>query len=151
MSTFELAQINVARFIRDKDDPANAPFMAALDHVNAQAEASPGFVWRLKGDGNNATDVEAIPGDTRFIVNMSVWRDMTALAAFVYRQSDHVAVFRRRQEWFEPMETSVALWWVPAGHRPTVEEGMAKLATLASNGPTPEAFTFRTPFAAPAG
>ncbi len=151
MSTFELAQINVARFIRDKDDPANEPFMAALDHVNARAEASPGFVWRLKDDSNNATDVEAVPGDTRFIVNMSVWRDMAALAAFAYRQSDHVAVFRRRHEWFEPMETSVALWWVPVGHRPSVEEGMAKLAMLAANGPTPEGFTFRAPFAAPGG
>lgn len=151
MNTFELAQINVARFIRDKDDPANAPFMAALDHVNARADASAGFVWRLKDDSNNATDVEAVPGDTRFIVNMSVWRDMTALAAFAYRQSDHVAVFRRRHEWFEPMENTVALWWVSAGHRPSVEEGMAKLATLAANGPTAEAFTFRTPFAAPTG
>lgn len=149
MNTFEIAQINVARFIREKDDPANEPFMAALDHVNARAEASPGFVWRLKDDSNNATDVEAVPGDSRFIVNMSVWRDMSALAAFAYRQSDHVAVFRRRHEWFEPMETSVALWWVPAGHRPTVEEGMAKLATLAAKGPTAEAFTFRALFAAP--
>ena len=150
MSTFELAQINVARFTRAKDDPANTPFMAALDRVNAHADASPGFVWRLKGDGNNATDVEAVPGDARFIVNMSVWRDTAALAAFVYRQSDHVAVLRRRQEWFEAMEPAFALWWVPAGHRPTVEEGMAKLAALAANGPTAEAFTFRAPFAAPA-
>lgn len=151
MSTHELAQMNVARFIRDKDDPANEPFMAALDRVNARADASPGFVWRLKGDNNNATDVEAVPGDARFIVNMSVWRDIAALAAFAYRQSDHVAVMRRRHEWFEPMEPVLTLWWVPAGHRPTVEEGMAKRATLASNGPTPEAFTFRTPFAAPTG
>lgn len=151
MSTFELAQINVARFILAKDHPANAPFMSALDHVNARAEASPGFVWRLKGDGNNATDVEAVPGDARFIVNMSVWRDMAALAAFAYRQNDHVAVMRRRHEWFEPMEAAFVLWWVPAGHRPTIEEGMAKLAALAANGPTSEAFTFRTPFAAPTG
>ncbi len=81
MSTRELAQINIARFMLPKEHPTNAPFMAALDAVNAQAEASPGFVWRLKGDANNATDIEAVPGDTRLVVNMSVWRDIAALAA----------------------------------------------------------------------
>lgn len=125
--------------------------MAALDLVNARAEASPGFVWRLVGDGNDATDVEAVPGDARLIVNMSVWRDIASLGAFAYRQSDHVTVMRQRHEWFEPMEPSLALWWVAAGHRPTVAEGMAKLAALSASGPTQEAFTFRAPFAAPKG
>lgn len=151
MSTRELAQINIARFMLPKEHPANAPFMAALDAVNARAEASPGFVWRLKGDGNNATDIEAVPGDARLVVNMSVWRDIAALAAFAYRQTDHVAVMRRRREWFEPIEPALALWWVRAGHRPTVDEGLARLAALAASGPTPEAFTFRVPFAAPDG
>jgi hypothetical protein len=149
MSNHELAQINIARFLLPKDHPNNAPFMAALDDVNAHAEASPGFVWRLKGDGNDATDIEAVPGDPRLIVNMSVWRDIAALAAFAYRQREHAAVMRRRREWFEPMEPSLALWWIKAGHRPTVEEGVAKIKTLAAHGPTRDAFTFHTPFPAP--
>jgi hypothetical protein len=44
-----------------------------------------------------------------------------------------------------------ALWWVPAGHRPTVAEGMEKIAMLEASGPTAAGFTFRRPFAAPDG
>jgi Domain of unknown function (DUF3291) len=149
MSRFELAQINIARFVHPKEHAINAPFMDALDEVNAKAEASPGFLWRLVGDGNNATDVEAVPGDSRLIVNMSVWKDLASLGAFAYRNSEHVAVFRRKHEWFEPMEVSLALWWVPAGHRPDAAEGMARIEMLARLGPTQDAFTFKAPFAAP--
>ena len=138
-----VAQINVARFRVAKDEPVNADFMAALDHVNAVAEASEGFVWRLTGDGNDATDVEAIPGDAQFIVNMSVWRDVAALEQFAYRQNDHRAVLARRNEWFDPIEPSFALWWVEIGHVPTVEEGLVRLAQLSAAGPGTEVFTFR--------
>ena len=138
-----VAQINVARFRVAKEDPTNRDFMAALDHVNAMAEASEGFVWRLIGDGNDATDVEVIPGDPDFIVNMSVWRDVVALEQFAYRQVDHRIVLARRQEWFDPIETSFALWWVEAGHIPTVAEGLARLAQLGNEGPGDEVFTFR--------
>jgi len=138
-----IAQINVARFRVPKDDPANADFMAALDHVNAMAEASAGFIWRLIGDGNDATDLEAIPGDPDFIVNMSVWDSVEALEAFAYRQADHRAVLARRKEWFDPIEPSFALWWVKAGHIPTVSEGMARLAQLGGDGAGNEVFTFR--------
>ena len=138
-----VAQINVARFRVAKEDAANSDFMSALDHVNAMAEASEGFVWRLIGDGNDATDVEAIPGDPDFIVNMSVWRDVSALEQFAYRQVDHRTVLARRQEWFDPIEPSFALWWVEAGHIPTVEEGLSRLAQLGDEGPGDEVFTFR--------
>ncbi len=137
-----VAQINVARFRAAKDDPANADFMAALDRVNLMAEASEGFVWRLVGDGNDATDVEAVPGDPNFIVNMSVWRDVAALELFAYRQQDHRQVLARRKEWFEPIDPSFALWWVEAGHIPTVSEGMDRLAQLGNEGPGPDVFTF---------
>lgn len=146
MSTYDLAQINIARFVLHKGHLANLPLMATLDDVNAKAEASPGFVWRLVGDGNNATDVEAAPDNPRLIVNVSVWNDFASLGAFVYRNSIHVDVFRRRHEWFEPMKVSFALWWVPAGHRPSVAEGMSRIAALAANGPSHEAFAFKTPF-----
>ncbi len=149
MSGWHLAQINVARFLRPKDDPANADFMGALDHVNAMADVAPGFVWRLVGDGGAATDLMPDAADPDLIINMSVWTDLDALSAFVYRQPDHLAVMRRRRDWFAKMEAFMALWWVPAGHQPSIAEGMAKIALLAECGPSAEAFTFRDPFPAP--
>ena len=151
MSGYQLAQINVGRFIHHRDDPANADFMNALDGVNAIAEASLGFIWRLVGDGNDATDLVPDESDPQLLVNMSVWRDVEALGAFVYRQSDHLSYMRRRKEWFEKMDVFQALWWVPAGHIPSVAEGMERLALLTAKGPTAAAFTFRQPFAAPDG
>ncbi|WP_408589112.1 DUF3291 domain-containing protein [Novosphingobium sp.] len=138
-----IAQINIARFHGAKDDPANAPFFNAIDHVNAQAEAADGFVWRLVGEGNNATDIEIVQGDPDLIVNMSVWRDVESLEAFAYRHADHRAVLARRKEWFQDITPSLALWPVPQGHEPTVAEGMTKLAELAANGPGKAVFTFR--------
>ncbi|MEY3657455.1 MAG: hypothetical protein RL425_216 [Pseudomonadota bacterium] len=146
---WHLAQINVARFRRPQADPANADFMNALDHVNAMADASPGFVWRLVGDGGDATDLVPDAGDPNLIVNMSVWTDLEALSDFVYRQPDHLSVMRRRRDWFDKMDAFMALWWVPAGHRPSILEGMTKIALLAERGPSVEAFTFHDPFPAP--
>jgi heme-degrading monooxygenase HmoA len=150
MTEFHLAQVNIGRFRLPVEGPANADFMNALDHVNALAEASPGFVWRLKGEGNNATDLKPYD-DPNIAVNMSVWESVDALAAFVYRNMDHRAVMRRRREWFEEMSVYMALWWVPAGTTPTVEDAKQKLALLEQHGPTADAFTFRQPFAPPLG
>lgn len=147
---WHLAQVNIARFRKPADDPANADFMAALDHVNALAEASPGFVWRLTGEGNNAVDLQPFD-DPNIAINMSVWESVDALAAFVYRNMDHRGVMRRRREWFEEMPVYMALWWVPAGARPTIAEAKARLALLEARGPSKEAFTFRRPFPAPSG
>lgn len=145
---WQLAQINLARFRKPKDDPANAAFLAALDEVNAAAEGAPGFVWRLTGEGNDAMDL-GIESDPNVAVNMSVWTDMAAMAAFVYRTPVHRDIMRRRREWFDAMETYLALWWVPAGHQPPLSEGLARLALLGREGPTAAAFTFGAPFAAP--
>ena len=151
MNAYQLAQINIGRFRYLREDAANADFMAALDPVNAQADDAPGFIWRLVGDGNDATDLVPDAGDPQMLVNMSVWRDVEALGAFVYRNSDHLTIMRRRKEWFEHVEVFQALWWVLAGHIPSVAEGMAKVALLAANGPTADAFTFRQPFPASDG
>lgn len=151
MSGYQLAQINIGRFFKPKDDPANRDFMDALDRVNALADASPGFVWRLGAEGPDAIEIEPDPEDPQLAVNMSVWADVESLAAFAYRNPDHLAIMRRRREWFEPMAAYMALWWVPAGHQPGVEEGLAKIAELAASGPTASAFSFRQPFAAPDG
>jgi len=151
MNNYHLAQVNVARFKLPKEDGANADFMNALDLVNAQAEAAPGFIWRLTGEGNDSTDIDAIPDDPQLIINMSVWTDMEALGSYVYRNPEHLAIMRRRKEWMEHIDVYQALWWTLAGHRPTVEEGLAVLQKLAAQAPFPEAFTFRNCFAAPNG
>lgn len=151
MSGFHLAQINIARFVLPKDHPDNAGFMDQLDVVNALADVAPGFVWRLVGEGNDAIDIDAVPDDPRLVVNMSVWTDVEALGAFVYRNPEHLAIMRRRREWLEHMSVYQALWWVPVGHVPSVAEGLSKLARLAQNGPTADAFTFKQTFSAPDG
>jgi len=151
---FVLAQVNIGRLRAPVDSPQLAGFMAALDPVNALADAAPGFVWRLQTEDGNATAVRAFEwdqaGSAGVILNMSVWESVEALAAFVYSEQ-HRQVLRRRREWFERMEEAyLALWWIPAGHVPTVDEAKERLASLEQHGPTPFAFTFRTTFAPPA-
>jgi hypothetical protein len=142
---FHLAQINIGRLRAPVGDPLVAEFIDALDEINALAERTPGFVWRLMTEDGNATSVRPYE-DESILINMSVWESIDALGDYVYR-SDHTAFLRRRREWFERMkEVIVALWWVPAGTIPTVNEGVERLDHLRANGPTPYAFTFRQPF-----
>lgn len=149
VSGFHLAQVNIGRLLAPIDDPLIADFVAQLDAVNALADASPGFVWRLKDDSGNATAIPAFD-DPRMIINMSVWESLEALRDYVYR-SDHTKVLTRRRDWFEKLDRPhMALWWVPAGTLPTVEEAKRRLEILAERGPTPDAFTFRDRFPAPA-
>lgn len=147
MTNYHLAQINIGRLKAPMDAPETAGFAAALEPINALADGQPGFVWRLTGEGDNATDIAAFD-DPMMILNMSVWESPEALAAFVYR-TDHRDVMRRRAEWFERMELFMCLWWVPIGHEPTPAEGIARLEVLRQRGPTAQAFTFREPFPAP--
>jgi hypothetical protein len=148
MTKFHLAQINIGRLRAPVDDPMIADFKANLDRINALADSSPGFVWRLVGEGGNATDIQPDANDPLLAVNMSVWENPAALGAFVYR-SDHLPIMRRRTEWFEKLELYMALWWVPVGHRPSVEEGMGRIETLRRMGPSAQAFTFRDILPAP--
>ena len=146
MARYELAQMNVARLRAPLDSPQLADFVGALDRINAIADGSPGFVWRLQDDSGNATALHPMGED--IIINMSVWQDPQSLQAFVYR-GDHVGVMRRRREWFEKMDLFLVLWWVPFGHRPTAEEGIERLDLLRSHGPSAEAFTFGNQFPTP--
>lgn len=142
---FYLAQLNIARMLAPIDSPVMQDFVANLDRINALAESSTGFVWRLKDDTNNATSIKIFDDDF-LIVNMSVWENADALAQFVYH-SDHVEIFKRRKEWFERMpEMHMALWYVPATHFPTVEEATERLVYLRKHGETPYAFGFRKRF-----
>lgn len=146
--THHLAQINIARTREPLDHPLLRSFVDQLDEINALAERSPGFVWRLQTEEGDATSIQAYD-DPRIIVNMSVWSSYEALKQYVYT-GDHLRVLRSRAEWMERLETpSLALWWVPAGTLPSVEDGTRALRLLAEQGPTAQAFTFARPFAAP--
>lgn len=148
MSGWQLAQVNVGRMRGSRGDAQVAGFYAELDRINAVADASPGFIWRLQGDGNDATDLRPTP-DPLFLINMSLWTDAEALFAYVYRTA-HVGVMAGRREWFARMDgASQALWWVPAGIRPTIDDALAKLWLLDNFGPSPQAFTFKVRFPAP--
>jgi len=146
---FHLAQINIAKMVGvDINDPVMSSFVSQLDEVNAIAEGSPGFVWRLKGEGNSATDLNPF-GDNQVIVNMSVWKSMEDLRAFMY-SGRHAEVMRRRKEWFVNFgQPYTAFWYVVAGHEPTVAEAIARLRHLQQHGPTPYAFDFKSSFAPP--
>ena len=138
-----LAQINIARMRAPLDDPVMAGFVAGLEEFNALAEASPGFVWRLQTEDGDATSIRAFD-DPMLLINMSVWESVETLREYVYR-SRHLTPLRRRAEWFVPMQAPhLALWWVPAGHLPTVAEGKERLEHIAEHGPGPYSFGFRT-------
>jgi hypothetical protein len=139
--------VNIALPRAPIDAPELAEFVALLEPVNVLADGSAGFVWRLQTEDGDATGIRAFDDD-RLIVNMSVWESIEHLAEFVYR-SDHVAVMRRRREWFERMRLHMALWWIPVGHTPTVTEAEERLAHLRDLGPSPFAFTFKQRFPAP--
>ena len=142
---FHLAQINVGRLRAPVGNPLVAEFMNALDEINALAEQSPGFVWRYMTEDGNATSVRPYE-DESILINMSVWESIDGLGDYVYR-SDHAGFLRRRREWFERLkEVIVALWWVPIGTLPTVNDGIERLEHLRANGSGPNAFTFRHPF-----
>lgn len=148
---WNLAQVNIATLVADEGDPSVQPFFDALERINALAEASPGFVWRLKDETGVAATGIAATADPRLIVNMSVWEGVEALFAYVY-QSAHTGIMAQRRRFFvrPPKDTAYqALWWVPAGYVPSVNDGFAKLWHLDRFGPTPQAFTFKARFAAP--
>jgi heme-degrading monooxygenase HmoA len=143
MPQFHLAQVNIARAKAPLDSPDLADFVARLEEINALADRSEGFVWRLQTENENATYVRAYD-DERIIVNLSVWESAEALKNYTYRTA-HAELLRDRRKWFEHFDGAyVALWWVPAGHVPTTDEAKERLAHLEANGPTPFAFTFKT-------
>jgi hypothetical protein len=147
MSSYQLAQLNIADLKAALDSPELKDFVDNLDRINALAESSIGFVWRLKGEGNDATSLR--PFGDNVIVNMSVWRDVESLKDFAYK-SGHVEIMKRKREWFKRMgKAYLALWWVPAGHEPTVAEAVARLTLLREQGPSTDVFTFGEAFSPP--
>ncbi len=147
---WHLAQINIGRLTYPVDDPRSAEFMDNLDPINALAEQSPGFVWRLQDESGNATAIRAFDDET-ILPNLTVWESIEALKDYVFK-SDHARFVRRRREWFEPMDDLpvLTMWWIPAGHVPTLVEAKARIDHLVEHGPSAHAFSFRPTFAPPA-
>jgi hypothetical protein len=134
-----LAQLNIGRLRYEVDDPRLADFMNNLALVNGIAERTPGFVWRYTDESGNATNTRPY-ADPRVIVNFLVWENIGSLERFVY-QTIHKRFYGRRAEWFAHFEGPYfALWWVPAGHRPSVQEAIERLDHLKQHGPSDHAF-----------
>ena len=141
----QLASLNVGRLLAPLDSPRIAEFVALLEPVNRLSDGSPGFVWRLQTADGDATALRPYDDDL-ILVNLAVWESLESLRAFVY-SSAHVDVLRQRRSWFERLATAhMVLWWVEPGHVPSVEEAIDRLEWLRREGPSPTAFTFRTPF-----
>ena len=144
MPEYHLAQLNIAKLKYGFDDPELADFVARLDDVNALADESPGFVWRLQTDEGDATAIDFFGSD--YLVNMSVWQDVESLRDYAFR-SAHKEVLARRHEWFDRMEDAYSvLWWIPAGTIPSIEQAGERLDSLRANGPNSRAFTFKQIF-----
>ena len=150
MTRFHLAQANIGRIRAPLENPIMEGFRSQLDPINALADRSPGFVWRLQTEDGNAMAIRPF-ADERMAINMSVWETLEALQQFVYR-SAHVGPLRDRKQWFEPIKGPIlVLWWIPSGHVPTVAEALDRLEHLKQHGPSPDAFTFKIPFPPPDG
>jgi Domain of unknown function (DUF3291) len=143
-----LAQVNIARMLAPLTDPLMAGFVAELDAINALADNSPGFLWRLQTPEGNATDLRPYEDDL-ILVNLSLWASLADLSTFVYK-SRHRQVLQQRRQWFQHFDGPyLALWWVPAGHIPSVEEAKERLAYLSLHGETPYALSFKKLFPSP--
>ena len=148
MTGYHIAQINIARMLAPIDDPLMADFVAQLPPVNALAEQSPGFVWRLQSEGGDATSIK-VYDDEMIIINLTVWESVDALREYVYK-GDHHAVLRERKRWFEKFDGPYyVLWWIPAGHLPSPEEGKERLDYMREHGETSHAFSFKHLFPKP--
>lgn len=148
MRQWHLAELNVARAVAPVDGPELAEFVAGLASINALADAAPGFVWRLAGADAGAP-AAADAGDPRLLLNLSVWSSSEALFDYVYKTA-HTALMLKRRQWFEkPTQAHLVLWWVPAGHRPTLVEALERLEQLRRDGPSARAFTFKQRFPVP--
>jgi len=141
---YHLAQINIAQALDSMESETMKGFVDRLDEINTIADNAPGFVWRLQSEDGDATAIRAF-SNPLLLVNMSVWENIESLRAYVYK-SFHVELIRDRDAWFDKMlQAHQALWWIPAGHIPTIEEGKLKLDHLQKHGPTETAFTFAKP------
>lgn len=144
MTVYHLAQVNIAKRLAPMDDPIMQDFVDNLDKINAIADVSDGFIWRLKDE--NKDEAAAVFQDDSLIINMSVWTDMDALFKYTYH-SGHIDVFKRKKEWFSKMKMlHMAFWYVPEGYEPTFQDAKDRLDYINTHGETPFAFSFKSKF-----
>lgn len=144
MSQYHLAQLNIVKMKFEIDAPELAGFFDRMDDINALADESPGFVWRLQEEEEDAAAIGFFGDNT--LANMSVWESVESLHAYVYRTA-HSKVMARRKEWFDRiLEAYSVMWWIPAGGVPTLEEGGERIDSLRKHGATAKAFTFKQIF-----
>ncbi|WP_096085738.1 DUF3291 domain-containing protein [Agaribacterium haliotis] len=145
---FHLAQVNIARAKEPLDHPVMKGFVDQLDYINNLADNSPGFVWRLQTEKGDATELSVFD-DELIIINMSVWESYESLKDYVY-SGEHLEILKQKKSWFTKVSgSSLALWWVPKGTKPTANDGKRALELLNANGSTEQSFTFARPFAVP--
>jgi heme-degrading monooxygenase HmoA len=152
-TVFHLAQVNVAYALAPHDSSLMAEYTARLDEMNELADRSPGFVWRYLTDTRDPLQREF--ADPNVLFNMSVWESIDALHQYTYRTA-HAQVYAARRRWFAPESSVVgghalAMWWLPAGERPSAADGRERLSLITSVGPTERAFTFKQRFPPPKG
>jgi hypothetical protein len=133
-----LAQFNIARIRYPLDDPRMAEFVDNVVRVNALAEQIEGFVWRLHDASGHAMNM-TVYGDPTLLPNLTLWQSAEALERFVW-QTLHGRFYRRREDWFEPIDTPLVMWWVPAGTRQAMAEGVKRRDHLIAHGPSEYAF-----------
>lgn len=142
----DLAQTNLAWMRYPLDDPRMADMRDEINRINALGDSSPGFVWRLQTAEGDATSIRVL-NDSCILFNLTIWRSIDDLQQYVYH-TQHAAFLRRRRDWFlPPPKPPLAMWWIPAGTRPTIDEAMARLERLWRDGPSVRAFSLNEPFA----
>ncbi|MGH1425332.1 MAG: DUF3291 domain-containing protein [Pseudooceanicola sp.] len=142
MAVMHLAELNIGRLLAPTDDPRVADFINALDRINGMGKRMPGFVWMMEGSGEPGTGntENAIGGDPQSVANLTVWEDVQTLESFVWN-TVHRQFYERRQEWFEVLgKMHFVMWWVPEGHKPTLDEALGRLEHLRANGASDHAF-----------
>jgi hypothetical protein len=148
MALYHLAQVNIAYGIETLDHPTMSGFVSELDRINVLAEKSDGFIWRLQSDEGDATAFKIFE-DEKIIINMSVWESVEALRSYVY-SSDHLDILKQKKQWFEkPKSAHLALWWIPVGNVPTIEDAKARLSEIQRVGSSETAFNFVKPYPMP--
>ncbi|MDQ7050802.1 MAG: DUF3291 domain-containing protein [Enterobacterales bacterium] len=148
MNRYHLAQINIAQAKDSMQSPVMDGFVKRLDEINQLAEQSEGFIWRLKTEQGDATGINAFEDD-RLIINLSLWNNLDSLKHYVY-QSVHIDLIQDKKHWFNKIKPAhLALWWIPEGCIPSIEQGKQKLQYLQNHGASASVFTFAKPYPHP--
>lgn len=137
---YHLAELNVGRLKAPVGDPRVAEFIDNIERINGLGQRMPGFVWMMQGDDGPGNTSSAIGRDPQYVPNLSVWEDVASLERFVWG-TIHKQFFERRREWFEVLgDMHFVMWWVPAGHRPSLDEALERLELYRAQGDSDAGF-----------